>query len=159
MPQFLNTFTCSADSNPVVRMVRISKSFTGTEALRNVDLDLLLGEVHGLVGENGAGKSTLMRVLAGIYPDYSGEIFFQGRPTKIHTPRLARELGIAMVHQELSLVPELSVAENMFLGREAPSRIPGLINRRQVEKEAGAILAEIESELSPTQILKHVAIA
>jgi ABC-type sugar transport system ATPase subunit len=144
---------------PIVRMANISKSFTGTDAVRNVDLEFLPGEVHGLVGENGAGKSTLMRVLAGIYPDYTGEIFFNGRPTRIHTPRLARELGIAMVHQELSLVPDLSVAENMFLGREAPSRIPGLINRRQVEKKAGAILAEIEADISPTQRVNQLSVA
>ena len=144
---------------PIVRMTGISKSFTGTEAVRNFDLEVLPGEVHGLVGENGAGKSTLMRVLAGIYPDYRGEIFFNGRPTRIHTPRLARELGIAMVHQELSLVPDLSVAENMFLGREAPSRIPGLINRRQIEKEAGAILAEIEADISPSQRVNQLSVA
>jgi ABC-type sugar transport system ATPase subunit len=144
---------------PIVRMANISKSFTGTDAVRNVDLEFLRGEVHGLVGENGAGKSTLMRVLAGIYPDYTGEIFFNGRPTRIHTPRLARELGIAMVHQELSLVPDLSVAENMFLGREARSRIPGLINRRQVEKKAGAILAEIEADISPTQRVNQLSVA
>ncbi len=148
-----------ASHQPIVRMVSISKSFTGTDAVRNVDIEFLPGEVHGLVGENGAGKSTLMRVLAGTYPDYRGEIFFKGRPTKIHTPRLARELGIAMVHQELSLVPELSVAENMFLGREARSRIPGFINRRQVEKEAGAILAEIEADISPTQRVNQLSIA
>jgi ribose transport system ATP-binding protein len=148
-----------ASPQPIVRMVSIGKSFTGTDAVQNVDLEFLPGEVHGLVGENGAGKSTLMRILAGIYPDYRGEIFFKGRPTRIHTPRLARELGIAMVHQELSLVPELSVAENMFLGREARSRIPGFINRRQAEKEAGAILAEIEADIPPTQRVNQLSIA
>jgi len=144
---------------PIVRMASISKSFIGTDAVRNIDLEFLPGEVHALVGENGAGKSTLVRVLAGIYPDYRGEIFFDGRPVRIHTPRLARELGISMVHQELSLVPELSVAENMFLGREAPSRIPGLINRGRVEKEAGAILAEIEADISPVQRVNQLSLA
>src|SRR5215469_230437 len=146
-------------AQPIVRMVRISKSFTGTDAVRNVDLEFFPGEVHGLVGENGAGKSTLMRVLAGMYPDYSGEIFLNGSARRIHSPRLARELGIAMVHQELSLVPELSVAENMFLGREAKSRIPGFINRRQIEKEAGLILAEIEADVSPTQRINKLSVA
>jgi ABC-type sugar transport system ATPase subunit len=144
---------------PIVRMAGITKSFTGTDAVRNVDLEFLPGEVHGLVGENGAGKSTLMKILAGIYPDYQGEIIFKGRPTSIHTPRQARELGIAMVHQELSLVPELSVAENMFLGREARSRIPGLIDRQQIEKKAGAILAEIEAGISPGQRVNQLSIA
>jgi ribose transport system ATP-binding protein len=149
----------SASRQPIVKMVNISKSFIGTEAVRNVDLEFLPGEVHGLVGENGAGKSTLMRVLAGMYSDYSGEIFLNGRATRIHTPRLARELGIAMVHQELSLVPDLSVAENMFLGREAQSRIPALINRRQMEKEAHTILAEIEADISPTQRINQLSVA
>jgi ribose transport system ATP-binding protein len=149
----------SASTQPIVRMVSISKNFAGTDAVRNVDLEFFPGEVHGLVGENGAGKSTLMKVLAGMYPDYSGEIFLNGRATRIHTPRLARELGIAMVHQELSLVPDLSVAENMFLGREARSRIPALINRRQIEKEAGAILAEIEADISPSQRINQLSVA
>jgi ABC-type sugar transport system ATPase subunit len=144
---------------PIVRMVRICKSFTGTDAVRNVDLEFLPGEVHGLVGENGAGKSTLMRVLAGMYPDYNGEIFFNGRATKINSPRSARQLGIAMVHQELSLVPEMSVAENMFLGREARSRIPGFINRRQIEKEAGLILAQIEAGVLPTEKIYQLSVA
>ena len=149
----------NASSQPVVRMVKISKSFTGTDAVRNVDLEFLSGEVHGLVGENGAGKSTLMKVLAGMYPDYSGEILLNGRATKIHSPRLARELGIAMVHQELSLVPELSVAENMFLGREVRSRIPVFINRQQIEREAGLILAEIEADVFPTHKINQLSIA
>jgi ribose transport system ATP-binding protein len=144
---------------PIVRMAGISKSFTGTAAVREVDLEFLPGEVHGLVGENGAGKSTLMRVLAGIYPDYSGEIFFNGRALRIDSPRLARELGIAMVHQELSLVPELSVADNIFLGREAPSRIPGMINQRRIEQEAGAILLNMEADISPTQSVNQLSIA
>src|SRR6202047_3929067 len=144
---------------PIVRMVSISKSFTGTDAVRNVDIEFLPGEVHGLVGENGAGKSTLMRILAGIYPDYTGEIFFEGRLTKIHSPRLARELGIAMVHQELSLVPELSVAENIFLGREIPSRVPGLINRRQIKREAQAVLLEMEADIYPNQRINELSIA
>src|SRR6266700_3758840 len=106
-------------TQPVVRMVHVTKSFVGTRAVRGVDLEVRAGQVHSLVGENGAGKSTLMRVLAGTYADYDGDIFIDGVPERIETPRRARELGIAMVHQELSLVPELSVAENMFLGREA----------------------------------------
>ena len=144
---------------PIVRLVGISKSFIGTQAVRNINLEFLAGEVHGLVGENGAGKSTLMRILAGLFPDYKGEIYFKGRPVKIHTPRLARELGIAMVHQELSLVPELSVAENMFLGREASSRIPGLIDRRRRQKEAGMILSEMEAAISPAQKVHPLSIA
>ena len=102
-------------AQPIVRMVRISKSFTGTDAVRNVDLEFFPGEVHGLVGENGAGKSTLMRVLAGMYADYSGEIFLNGSARRIHSPRLARELGIAMV-------PRGARSEEGEFGRGADAR-------------------------------------
>jgi ABC-type sugar transport system ATPase subunit len=100
-----------------------------------------------------------MRVLAGAYADYSGDIYVDGELSHIETPRQARELGVAMVHQELSLVPELTVAENMFLGREASSRIPGLIDRRIVESRAGAILKEIEADVSPTQKVASLSLA
>jgi ABC-type sugar transport system ATPase subunit len=130
-------------------MVQISKSFLGTHAVRKVDLDVNGGEVHAIVGENGAGKSTLMRVLAGSYSDYSGDIYVNGAPERIETPRRARELGFALVHQELSLVPELSVAENMFLGREARSKILGFIDRGATERRAAAILQEVEADISP----------
>jgi ABC-type sugar transport system ATPase subunit len=140
-------------------MAQIFKRFPGTVAVRGVDLELASGEVHALVGENGAGKSTLMRVLAGAYADYSGDIAIDGALERIDTPRRARELGIAMVHQELSLVPELTVAENMFLGREAPSRILGLIDRGVVEKRAGAILKDIEAGVSPTQKVASLSLA
>jgi ribose transport system ATP-binding protein len=85
-------------------MAKIGKTFVGIRALRSVDLELFPGEVHGLLGENGAGKSKLMRILAGMYSDYSGQIFFRGQPVNINTPRIGRDLGIAMVHQELRLV-------------------------------------------------------
>ena len=146
-------------SGPPIRMVQISKSFLGTHAVRGVDLDVSGGEVHAIVGENGAGKSTLMRVLAGSYSDYSGDIYVNGAPERIETPRRARELGFALVHQELSLVPELSVAENMFLGREARSKIPGFIDRRATERRAGAILQEVEADISPRDRVGSLSLA
>src|SRR5688572_9496359 len=91
----------------------IAKSFGATRAVDGVDLDLMLGEVHGLVGENGAGKSTLMRVLAGFFTDYDGMITIAGRRVDLKSPAQARLEGIALVHQELSLLPELTVAENV----------------------------------------------
>ena len=149
----------SASGDPPIRMVQISKSFLGTHAVRGVDLDVHAGEVHALVGENGAGKSTLMRVLAGNFSDYSGDILVNGAPERIETPRRARQLGVALVHQELSLVPELSVAENMFLGREAPSRIPGLIDRRATDRRAAAILQEVETDVSPRDRVGSLSLA
>ena len=128
-------------------------------AVRGVDLEVSGGEVHAVVGENGAGKSTLMRVLAGSYSDYSGEIYVNGAPERIETPRRSRELGFALVHQELSLVPELSVAENMFLGREAHSKIPGFIDRRATERRAGAILQEVEADISPRNRVGSLSLA
>jgi ribose transport system ATP-binding protein len=146
-------------NGPPVRMVQIGKSFLGTQAVRGVDLEVNGGEVHAIVGENGAGKSTLMRVLAGSYSDYSGDIYVNGVPERIETPRRARELGFALVHQELSLVPELSVAENMFLGREARSKILGFIDRRATERGAGAILQEVEADISPRERVGSLSLA
>src|SRR3984893_16847591 len=114
---------------PVVSMRGVVKTFGATHAVDHVDLDLFPAEVHAIVGENGAGKSTLMRVLAGFFADYGGSIAVGGREGEIVSPAQARAQGIALVHQELSLVPELTVAENIFLGREPKARLPGFIGR------------------------------
>ncbi len=95
----------------------ISKSFAGVLALRQVDFDLRRGEIHALMGENGAGKSTLMKILAGVHTGYEGAIFVMGRPARFTGVRDAERAGIAIIHQELNLVPELTAAENIFLGR------------------------------------------
>jgi len=144
---------------PIVQLQGISKRFGGILAVNKVDLDIYQGEVHGLVGENGAGKSTLMRVLAGFYPDYDGQITIQEKQVRITTPREAMSLGIALVHQELSLVPELTVAENIFLGREFPSQFPGFIDRRRAENQAKQILSEVEAGISPKAKIRGLSIA
>ncbi len=99
-------------------MEGIDKSFPGVHALDHCDFALRSGEVHALVGENGAGKSTLMKVLAGIYSKDSGSIFYKGSEVEIPNPRSAQDLGISMIHQELNLMPHLTVAQNIFIGRE-----------------------------------------
>jgi len=107
---------------PVIELKNISKRFLNLQALDHVDFDLREGETHALVGENGAGKSTLMRILAGIYPEYEGDYFIRGQRIHLGSPRDALNRGIGMIHQELSVMPELSVAENLFLGRQITNR-------------------------------------
>src|ERR1700729_1182935 len=101
-----------------LEMQHISKSFGGVRALRDVSLIAPAGEVHALCGENGAGKSTLMKVLAGAITEYDGEIRLEGRPVRFSGPREAEDAGIRIIYQELNLVPQLTVADNIFLGRE-----------------------------------------
>ena len=99
-------------------MRHISKSFGGVRALRDVSFTARAGEVHALCGENGAGKSTLMKILAGAITEYEGEIHLDGRPVRFSGPREAEDAGIRIIYQELNLVPQLTVADNIFLGRE-----------------------------------------
>jgi rhamnose transport system ATP-binding protein len=149
----------AAAVEPVVRLGGVSKSFGATRAIDGVDLELAAGEVHGLIGENGAGKSTLMRVLAGFYADYGGSIALGGRPVRITHPRQARALGIALVHQELSLLPALTVAENIFLGREPYGAVPGFISRRAAERPTAALLAGLGIGLAPSAKVERLSIA
>src|ERR1700678_1565408 len=101
-----------------LEMRRISKSFGPTQVLRDVDFQLKPGEIHALMGENGAGKSTLMKIASGLIEDFEGQILVRGQPVYLTSPRDATRAGIAMIQQELSLVPELEVDENIFLGQE-----------------------------------------
>ena len=102
----------------ILEMSRITKQFGPTQVLTEVDFALRRGEIHALMGENGAGKSTLMKIAAGLIDDFEGEIAVGGGPVHLNSPRAATRAGIAMIHQELSLVPELAVDENIFLGQE-----------------------------------------
>ena len=102
----------------LIKMQGINKSFGPVKVLEGVDFELERGEIHALMGENGAGKSTLMKILTGIYPSDAGQIFVDGREVHVHSPKEAEALGIAIIHQELNLIRELSVMDNMFLGRE-----------------------------------------
>src|SRR3981081_2005619 len=109
-----------AASSDLVRMEGIDKSFPGVHALDNCKFELRAGEVHALCGETGAGKPTLMRGLAGIYPKKKGKILLKGVEVDIPTPRAARDLGISIIHQELSLMRHRTGAQQMFIGREQP---------------------------------------
>jgi ribose transport system ATP-binding protein len=123
------------ETRPIIELKQISKRFLSLQALENVDFDLREGEVHALVGENGAGKSTLMRILAGIYNEYQGEYILHGELVKLQSPRAAINRGIDIIHQELSVMPELSVAENLFLGRQPTNRF-GVIDWKTMESTA-----------------------
>lgn len=124
----------------VIELKNISKRFQGLQALDQVNFDLREGETHALVGENGAGKSTLMRILAGIYNEDEGEYLLRGKPVHLQSPAEALKRGIGMIHQELSVILELSIAENLFLGRQPLNRW-GLVDWKQMHEMAAAELA------------------
>ncbi|MFI7516096.1 sugar ABC transporter ATP-binding protein [Micromonospora echinofusca] len=132
----------------VVAMSGIAKRFGGVHALRGVDLVLRAGEVHALLGENGAGKSTLINILSGVVTDYDGEISIGGDPVRFAGPAAAQAAGIATIHQELDLVPALSVAENLVLGREPRTRLRTL-DRRAMTRTARDWLGPLGAEIDP----------
>lgn len=125
----------------LLRLRGIQKRFGGITALRNGNLEVEAGQVHLLMGENGAGKSTLMKIVAGMIPSDGGEILWKGQPVRFRSPSDASAVGVAMVHQESLLAPHLSVAENLFLGRE-PRRGFGLVDRAKMLSEARRLIAE-----------------
>lgn len=137
----------------------ISKEFPGVKALDNVHFDLREGEVHALIGENGAGKSTLMKILSGIYKKDSGTITYRGREVDVNSPLEAQKLGISIIHQELNLMPHLTVAENIFIGRE--DKRPGgiFLDNTKLNKDAKDLLAELELNLDPKAIVGELTIA
>jgi ribose transport system ATP-binding protein len=132
----------------LLELTGITKTFGGVAALREVDFSLAAGEIHGLVGENGAGKSTLMKIIAGVHADYQGEMRLDGRHVHFTSPRDARAGGIGMVHQELSVVPGLSVAENVHLGAQPVNRF-GLIDWRAMRRGAAKHLANLGIDVDP----------
>ncbi|MGY3615531.1 sugar ABC transporter ATP-binding protein [Bradyrhizobium sp. USDA 10063] len=134
--------------SPILQLKEITKAFGGVEALRGVDFALHAGEIHGLVGENGAGKSTLMKIIAGVHPEFSGRFALDGRETRFRSARDAHAAGVAMVHQELSVAPDLSVAENVFLGAQPTNRF-GLVQWRRMAREAGEQLARFGIDVDP----------
>ncbi|HUI61154.1 MAG TPA: ATP-binding cassette domain-containing protein, partial [Steroidobacteraceae bacterium] len=126
----------------------ISKSFPGVVALDDVSLAVAPGTVHALIGENGAGKSTLKKVIAGICSPDAGELRLHGRSVRLGSPRRALEHGIAMIHQELNLMPSMTVAENIWIAREPVNRW-GIINHRELDRSTSALLARLHIDLDP----------
>ncbi len=140
----------------VLEMKHITKVFSGFKAVDSVDFNLIRGEVHALLGGNGAGKTTLMKILAGVYSPEKGNILIEGNPVHIHSRKSSQEQGIAMIFQELSILPNLTVAENLFLSREKKKGIQ--LDDKQMEKEAQSLLESLGMNLSPSQIVKNLSI-
>lgn len=136
----------------------ISKRFPGVLALDNVSLSIERGEVHALLGENGAGKSTLMKILSGAYKKDAGEIIFDGQPVQINSPRQAQELGVSIIYQELNLVPQLSVAENIFLS-SLPMKNPACIDWKHVYSDAQTIIDSLEVDINVRSRISSLGIA
>jgi ribose transport system ATP-binding protein len=143
---------------PVLEMRHIRKTFPGVVALDDVDFELRRGEVHILLGENGAGKSTLMKILSGAYQKSAGQIILDGAEVEIKNPKHAQTLGISTIYQEFNLIPQLSVGENILLGRE-PQRLPGLIDQRAVFQTAARALSDLGLTLDPRKLVKELRVA
>lgn len=140
-----------------LRMSGISKAFPGVQALRSVSFDVRAGEVHALVGENGAGKSTLMKILAGVHTKDSGEVEIHGKVVGFSGPRDSQAHGIAVIHQEFSLVSELNVVQNVFLGREL-QRLPGILDWKTMERRTKELLARLNVAIDPKLKAKDLTV-
>jgi ribose transport system ATP-binding protein len=136
-------------TDQLLRLEGISKSFPGVQALANVHLDLSAGEVHAVVGENGAGKSTLMKILAGIHKQDAGTIYLDGRAADIDSPHTAQTLGISIIHQELSLMPDLTIAENIYIGRERRRGLGFFVDDKDLNRRAGELFDRLGISLNP----------
>jgi rhamnose transport system ATP-binding protein len=148
----------SASKAPTVELAGVSKRFAATQALADVSLDLLPGEIHGLVGENGAGKSTVVKLLAGIYQPDSGTVVLDGKPVLVHGPAHARSLGIAVVHQEPRLFPDLTVAENVFMGHARTGRF-GSVNWREMGRAADRIFDSLGVRVDSSAVVRGLSMA
>ena len=142
-------------AEPVLMLSHAVKSFGAVHALLDGSIELYPGEVHALVGENGAGKSTLVKILAGVYQPDAGAMAIDGQEVTLHGPAMARAAGVAVIYQEPALFPDLTVAENLFIGRQ-PLRAGRRIDRRAMRTEAAAIFARLGVQLDPARIARPV---
>ena len=143
---------------PALRLKGIVKTFPGVRALDGVDFEVMPGEVHALLGENGAGKSTLMKVLAGMYQPNEGQIIIGGKPVQMTNPIEAKSQGVVLIHQELSLVPEMSAAENIYLG-ELPRKSFGRVDWKTLEERSNAILKRLKCRFRAEATVAQLSIA
>ena len=141
----------------ILKMQGVIKEFPGVRALDGVNLELRCGEILALVGENGAGKSTLMKVLSGVYPEYEGDVFLRGKKVNFKTTKEAEQAGIAIIHQELNLIYELSVMENIFLGRE-PKKYGVLTDYGIMENETKMLLENLDLDIPVDTLVKNLSV-
>ncbi len=153
------TFGPRASVDYVLSMKGICKSFSGVSVLREVNLDVVAGEVHALMGENGAGKSTLMKILCGIHQKDDGAIYLNGQPVHIRSPKESLRHGISMIHQELNPVRAMTVAENIFLGREPCYRFTNIVNRHRQREQAAVLFQELGASLNPDARMSSLSVA
>ena len=145
------------NATPVLEMRDIAKAFGKFYALKGVSLTVYPGEIHALMGENGAGKSTLMKILAGAYTATSGEILIDGKPYNIKGPKDALQAGITLIYQEMQLAPNLTVAENIFLGSEISSA--GLVKRKEMADQAQKVIDRLGAQFRATDLVMRLTIA
>jgi ribose transport system ATP-binding protein len=159
MPQTITTTqpNPTAERAPLLQMQTITKTFPGVLALDGVTFDVFEGDVHGLVGENGAGKSTLMKIMSGVYTTYDGDIRLEGQTVSFRNTREAQAAGIAMIHQELNLVPELTVFENIFLGREHHNPLH-IVDRRAMRRGAAELIARLGLDINPNHPINRLRV-
>lgn len=141
----------------MLEAINISKEFPGVKALNEVNFKFYPAKVNAILGENGAGKSTLLKILTGVYPQYDGEIRLKGKSVSFSNIKEAQNAGIAIIHQELNLIPELSVTENLFLGREILNSF-GLLDSSRMEAEAKRIFDKIELKVSPKTLVQQLKV-
>lgn len=145
------------NAGPVIELQHITKSFPGVKALEDVNFDVYPGEIVGLVGENGAGKSTLMKILIGLYSIDEGQMKLRGQDVRLSDPKIAIQMGIGMVFQEGCLLPNLTVAENLFLSHENVFKRRGFLSMRKIREEAGKQLARVEVDLDPNIYVRDIS--
>jgi len=143
---------------PIVSVKNVSKSFSGVTVLKNIDFDLYPGEVHALLGENGAGKTTLVKIISGVFPPTKGEIYFKGKKTAINNPHAAREMGIALIHQEPLTFPDLNVTENIFVGHTKEGKSP-TIDWKKKRERARELLKSLGVNMDERALVKGMSIA
>jgi inositol transport system ATP-binding protein len=147
-----------APATALLEIRGVSKAFPGVLALDDVSVHLRSGSVHALMGENGAGKSTLMKIVAGIYVPDAGELRLEGRPLRLGSPRQALQCGIAMIHQELNLLPPMTVAENIWIGRE-PLNALRFVNHRELHHRTRSLLQQLRIDIDPGTPLRSLSVA